>query len=114
MLNRCVKPWATRWALYFLMVLLALCLMRNTHLQLTMFLSVGWGTLIQVPASSNILISRSMASCHFGQLDWDRASVRVFRLLPVLLAVAFISSSLLAISAKSVSEALAVYVHEVL
>ena len=79
-----------------------------------MFLSVGRGTSIQVLASSNVLILRSMASCHFGQLDWDRASVRVFGSLPVSLAVAFISSSLLAISVKSVSEALAVYAHEAL
>src|SRR6267142_5024891 len=96
----CVNPRTTRRTLYFSMVLSEFCLMRKTHLLPTMFLPEGRGTVVHVPAFSKVLILRSIACCHFGQSERDRASASVFGSLPTSVRAACMSSSTSAKKAK--------------
>src|SRR6267142_2637800 len=101
MLSFCVNPHAMRHALYFSMVPSEFCLMRKTHLLPTMFLPEGHRTVIHVLAFSKVLISQSIACCHFGQSERDHASASVFGSLPASVRAACMSSSTSTKKAKS-------------
>src|ERR1700735_2276999 len=55
----------------------ALCFTQKTHLELTIFLSDGRGSVTQVPAFSRVANSRSIASFQRGQSERDCACASI-------------------------------------